>query len=217
MPEFAAIHLEPRQVLDINVHESVLDYEEAACRIEHLCQCAARDANPNSSTNAPLCLILIVESVISMLWPLSLVEFDRNLRLHKFGVRKVCERWESTQLDHEVYKCHSRRRLGRLLQYLTLATLQDAIRDLFTAPLNLHENKENSWDCSSAYSSYGICVFFKLVVELIPQPEQVSGCKFSQAPLLPSLAYSTNGLAIITQRWRSILWADFAPSPSLCL
>ena len=172
LPELAATHLKRRQVLDIDVLESVLGYEEAACEIERLYQGAACNANPGSSTNALLCLTLIVESVIIMLWALSLVKSDRNLRLHKFGVRKVCERWESTQLEIEVYKRHSRRRLGRLLQYLTLATLQDAIRDLFTAPLNLHENKENSWDCSSAYSSYGICIFLKLVAELNPQPEQ---------------------------------------------
>ena len=172
LPELAVIHSEPRQAVDIDVHKSVLDYEEAAHRIEQFCQCAACNANPASSTNASLCLTLIVESFIIMLWALSLVKFDRNLRLHKFGVRKVRERWEFTQLDLKADEHHSRRRLGRLLRYLTLGTLQDVVRDLFTASLTLHENIEDSSDCFSAYCSYGICVFLKLVFELNSQPEQ---------------------------------------------
>ncbi|KAM0804266.1 hypothetical protein BDR22DRAFT_800429, partial [Usnea florida] len=71
LPELATILSEPRQAVEIDVHKSVLDYEEAAHRLEHLCQCAACSANPGSLTDAPLCLTLTAESVIIMLWALS--------------------------------------------------------------------------------------------------------------------------------------------------
>ena len=48
LPELAAIFPEPRQVADIDVHESILDYEEATHRIVRLRECAEVDANAGS-------------------------------------------------------------------------------------------------------------------------------------------------------------------------
>ena len=69
----SAIYQEPRQAADIDVHRSVLDYEEAIHRIEPVCECAACNAQPASATTNMLCLTLVAESVIILLWALSSV------------------------------------------------------------------------------------------------------------------------------------------------
>lgn len=169
LPELAAIYQEPRQAADIDVHRSVLDYEEATHRIERVCECAACNAQPGSSTTNMLCLTLVAESVIILLWALSLVKFDRHLRLSTFGVLHVYREWE-----HElgVDRNHSRRRIGRLLKYLTLAKLANIVEAIFTGSLSIHVGSTVPPDSAFTYCSYGVCVFLKMVMQLSFQPEQ---------------------------------------------
>ena len=168
LPELADIYPEPRQAPDLDVHKSVLDYEEAILRIERLCESAACKAQLNSSKTAPLCLSFIAESVIILLWALSLVKYDRNLRISRFGVLHIYQEWEQ-QLGANRH--HSRRRLCRLLKFLTMTNLANIVEALFTGSQGIHRATV-PFDTASIYSSYGVCVFLGMVVRLSPQPEQ---------------------------------------------
>ena len=169
LPELAAIYQEPRQAADIDVHRSVLDYEEAIHRIERVCECAACNAKSASSITDRLCLSLVAESVIILLWALSLVKFDRHLRLSASGVLHVYQEWE-----HELGadRHHSRRRIGRLLKYLTLAKLSNIVEAVFAGSLSIHVGRTIPPDSAFTYCSYGVCVFLKMIMQLSFQPEQ---------------------------------------------
>ena len=169
LPEVAVVYQEPRQTADIDVHRAVLDYEEAIHRIERVCECAACDVQPGSSTSDRLCLTLVAESVIVLLWALSLVKFDRHLRPSTFGVLHVYQEWE-----HEVGvdRHHSRRRIGRLLKYLTLAKLANIVEAIFAGSLSSHGGSTVPPDSAFTFCSYGVCVFLKMVMQLNFQPEQ---------------------------------------------
>ena len=81
---------------------------------------------------------------------------------------------------------HSRRRLGQLLKYLTMTNLVNIVEAPFTGSQSIRCGTV-PFDTASIYSSYGVCVFLGMLVQLSPQPEQEKVVASpSREPLNPS-------------------------------
>ena len=162
LPEISNIHTEPRQTLNINVKNSISAYKQALSAIERLCECT----NCKAPSMVSFCLSITAETVIILLWALSLVEFDRNLRISRYGITSLYYRWQSELGKNGPV---SDLRLKRLLKYMTMRNLESIVEELFMGPYCKRRKKV---EYHSIFTSRGICVFYRMLVHLNPQPEQ---------------------------------------------
>ena len=178
LPELAPLKSTMESYLECSLSQAFENYEIASINLTKVCSCSTCDIN-NAEEELDLldiCVYRLAESIIIIVWNLSLVDIEKSIQPTHLGLWQVYDSWACK--GHEFIP-KAIGDVGMLLDYLQIGTLHQVVQFLFTGfrrnGLDLLRGHVREADTrvysEAAFTSLGFCFIQSALLNLSDRPD----------------------------------------------